>query len=200
MSSGIFSNPANMLTMARLFLIPVLVALLSLKSFWAIASSFVVFCGAVLTDYYDGKVARKLSLITPFGVFMDAMADKVLISSVFICIVQMGLVPAWMVVTIVGREFVVTGVRLLAAHQGKVLAASREGKRKMVFQAFTAGFLLFLESVRTYGRDYGLGDLLSFADALSSLIIPFMALVLALTLISGWKYIWENRELILKGQ
>jgi CDP-diacylglycerol--glycerol-3-phosphate 3-phosphatidyltransferase len=188
------------LTMTRLSLVPVFVLLASIESFWSIASSFFVFCVAVLTDYYDGKVARSLALTTPFGAFMDPIVDKILISSAFICIVQMGLVPAWMVATIVAREFVVTGVRLIAAHEGKVVGASKGGKRKMAFQVITVGFFLFLESVRAYGREHGSRDLLAFADFLAILTIPLMALVLALTLISGWKYVWENRGLILEGR
>jgi len=122
------------LTLLRIFFVPLVVVLLLTKGetmdLWAVA----VFLLAAVTDLLDGYLARKRGQITTLGILLDPIADKLLVSAAFISLVEMGLVPAWMVVIIVGREFAVSGLRSIASAEGYVLEPSELGKTKMVFQ------------------------------------------------------------------
>jgi CDP-diacylglycerol--glycerol-3-phosphate 3-phosphatidyltransferase len=122
------------LTLLRIFFVPLLVVLLLTKGrhmdLWAVG----VFLLAATTDLLDGYLARKRGQITTLGILLDPIADKLLISAAFISLVELHLVPAWMVVIIVGREFAVSGLRAIAFAEGFVLQASELGKTKMVFQ------------------------------------------------------------------
>jgi CDP-diacylglycerol---glycerol-3-phosphate 3-phosphatidyltransferase len=132
-------NLPNGLTLMRIFLVPLLVAVLLTKySVIAVA----VFLAASLTDLLDGYFARKRGQITTLGTLLDPVADKLLISSAFISLVQLQLVPAWMVAIIVGREFAVTGLRSIASAQGFTIDASQFGKIKMVTQVAAITFLI----------------------------------------------------------
>ena len=122
------------LTLLRIFIVPVLVALLLTKGknmdLWAV----VVFLIAAATDTLDGYLARKRSQVTTLGILLDPIADKLLISAAFISLVELRMVPAWMVVIIVGREFAVSGLREISSAEGFALEASELGKTKMVMQ------------------------------------------------------------------
>jgi CDP-diacylglycerol--glycerol-3-phosphate 3-phosphatidyltransferase len=122
------------LTLLRIFIVPLLVALLLTKGrnmdLWAVA----VFLVAAGTDLLDGYLARKRSQVTTLGILLDPIADKLLISAAFISMVELHMVPAWMVVIIVGREFAVSGLREIASAEGFALGASELGKTKMVMQ------------------------------------------------------------------
>ncbi|HIY59269.1 MAG TPA: CDP-diacylglycerol--glycerol-3-phosphate 3-phosphatidyltransferase [Candidatus Eisenbergiella pullistercoris] len=96
--------------------------------------ALVLFVAASLTDLLDGKIARKYNLVTTFGKFMDPLADKLLVCSAMICLVQMGRIPAWIVIIIISREFIISGFRLVASDKGVVIAASWWGKFKTTFQ------------------------------------------------------------------
>jgi len=136
-------NLPNALTLLRIFLVPVLVVALLTRTqsglFWGTA----LFGLAVLTDYLDGYFARRRNQVTKLGILLDPIADKLLTASAFVALVEMGSVPAWMVMIILGREFAVTGLRNVAAGQGLVIPASPLGKGKMVLQVI-AIFLLLL--------------------------------------------------------
>lgn len=129
-------NLPNKLTMLRVIMIPFFV-LFMLSGIggeagkWAALALFVI---ASLTDLLDGKIARKYNLVTNFGKFMDPLADKLLVCSALICFVELGKLPAWMVIVIISREFVISGFRLIAADNGVVIAASYWGKFKTTFQ------------------------------------------------------------------
>jgi len=122
------------LTLLRIFIVPLLVVLLFTKGknmdLWAVG----VFLAAAVTDLLDGYLARKRAQVTTLGILLDPIADKLLISAAFISLVELNLVPAWMVVIIIGREFAVTGLRGVASAEGFVLEASELGKTKMVSQ------------------------------------------------------------------
>ena len=96
--------------------------------------ALILFCVASLTDMLDGKIARKYNLVTNFGKFMDPLADKLLVCSAMICMIEMGKLPAWIVIVIIAREFIISGFRLVASDNGIVIAASYWGKFKTVFQ------------------------------------------------------------------
>lgn len=128
-------NLPNKLTMFRVILIPffVLFMLADITGVdkWIALAIFIV---ASLTDLLDGKIARKYNLVTNFGKFMDPLADKLLVCSALICLVEMAKLPAWMVIVIIAREFIISGFRLIASDNGVVIAASYWGKFKTTFQ------------------------------------------------------------------
>lgn len=128
-------NLPNKLTMFRIVLIPFFVVLLLVDitpyDNWIALAIFIV---ASLTDLLDGKIARKYNLVTNFGKFMDPLADKLLVCSALICLVEMERIDAWMVIVIIAREFIISGFRLVASDNGVVIAASYWGKFKTTFQ------------------------------------------------------------------
>ncbi len=129
-------NLPNKLTILRVLLIPFFVFFLLVPVAGG-ASKYIalaIFIVASLTDLADGKIARKYNLVTNFGKFMDPLADKLLVCSALICFVEMGLLPAWMVIIIISREFIISGFRLVASDNGVVIAASYWGKFKTTFQ------------------------------------------------------------------
>ena len=128
-------NLPNKLTMFRVILIPIFVVflLVDITSYdkWIALAIFII---ASLTDLLDGKIARKYNLVTNFGKFMDPLADKLLVCSAMICLVELGRIPAWIVIVIIAREFIISGFRLIASDNGVVIAASYWGKFKTTFQ------------------------------------------------------------------
>lgn len=147
------------LTLLRIFFVPLLVVLLLTKGqnldFWAVT----VFLLAAVTDFLDGYLARKHGQITTLGILLDPIADKLLTCSAFISLVQLQMIPAWMVVIIVGREFAVSGLRAVASAEGFVLSASDLGKTKMVLQV-AAITVIVLERHTIVAEDYHAGIIL----------------------------------------
>ncbi len=144
-------NLPNKLTLFRVILIPFFVILLLVDfGLGSVAPilALVIFIVASLTDLLDGKIARKYNLVTNFGKFMDPLADKLLVCSALICLIPLGKVPAWIVIVIIAREFVISGFRLIAAEQQIVIAASMWGKFKTTFQ-MVAIILLILDCAVT---------------------------------------------------
>lgn len=129
-------NLPNKLTVLRMILIVpfVVFLLLGRGEGWMKWAALAVFCAASLTDMLDGKIARKYNLITDFGKFMDPLADKLLVCSALICLVDLGRLPSWICIIIIAREFVISGFRLIASDNGIVIAASWWGKTKTVSQ------------------------------------------------------------------
>ena len=129
-------NLPNKLTIARVIMIPFFVLFL-LTGLGGAASKWIalaIFIIASLTDLLDGHIARKYNLVTNFGKFMDPLADKLLVCAAMICLVEMGRLPAWIVSVIISREFIISGFRLIASDNGRVIAASYWGKFKTTFQ------------------------------------------------------------------
>ncbi len=144
-------NLPNALTLLRIFFVPLLVAalvqeghILHLGSFGLANSTLAlgIFLAAAATDLLDGYLARRWGEITTVGTLLDPIADKLLISSALIALVQVGVVPAWMVILIVGREFAVSGLRAIAASAGYTIQASELGKTKMISQVVAISLLL----------------------------------------------------------
>ena len=141
----------NALTLLRIFFVPLLLAVLLRKQVyletpWITLSkewlALPIFLVAALTDMLDGRIARRRGQVSTLGTLLDPVADKLLISAAFISLVELGLVPAWMVVVIVGREFAVSGLRSIAAAEGYTIEASELGKTKMVMQVIAVSLLL----------------------------------------------------------
>ena len=175
-------NTPNKLTVARMILVPFLV-LFMLTGWGGEANKYIslaIFVVASVTDWFDGKLARKYNLVTNFGKFMDPLADKLLVCSAMICMIELGRLPAWFVIIIIGREFIISGFRLIAAENGIVIAANYWGKFKTVSQMIMI-ILLILHF-----------DLSVFVI----LEQIFIWLSLALTVISLMTYIWQNRSVL----
>ncbi len=187
-------NLPNKLTMLRILMIPVFMLFIELEHLphhllWA----FLIFVLASLTDLIDGKIARKYNLITDFGKFMDPLADKILVTSALIYFIPMGLAPAWVVVLILAREFLVTSLRLIASGKGIVIAADKWGKYKTAVTMVWICYALLAQNFYPM-MSVDVGGVAAFIH------IGLMALSLALTLISGINYVWKNRELIAQAK
>ena len=137
-------NLPNKLTLFRVVLIPFFVFFLLAPYFEGYGNyiAVAIFIVASITDFLDGKIARKYNLVTNFGKFMDPLADKLLVCSALICLIQLELIPAWVVIIIIAREFIISGFRLVASDNGVVIAASYWGKFKTAFQMLTVIVLI----------------------------------------------------------
>lgn len=191
-------NLPNQLTVSRFFLTIVFMVVLFIEFPFNSTVALAVFVVASITDWVDGAYARKHKLITNFGKLMDPLADKILTGSAFIAFAGLGLMPAWMVVIIVGREMAVTGLRLLAASKHLVLAADSFGKAKTIAQIVSIIATLVVVS----WADWGLfGRLFGFEVhgrpwiARVDVLAQWAATLL--TFLSGWLYFWHNREVYL---
>ena len=178
-------NLPNKLTVLRVILIPFFVVSMMIENganqtFRYVAAA--IFIIASLTDMLDGKIARKYNLVTNFGKFMDPLADKLLVCSALICLIQLGQLPAWMVIIIVSREFNISGFRLVAAEQGIVIAASYWGKFKTTFQMIAVVLMI-----------------LNF-EALSAVTLICTWAALILTIISLVDYIAKNHKVLTEGK
>lgn len=174
-------NLPNKLTMARVIMIPFFVIFM-LTGWGGEASKWIslaIFIVASLTDLLDGHIARKHNLVTNFGKFMDPLADKLLVCSALIALVDLNKIAAWIVIIIIAREFIISGFRLIAAENGVVIAANYWGKFKTVSQMIMIILLLI--------------DLGGVFDILEQI---FIWLSLALTVISLITYIWQNRSVL----
>jgi len=190
----IVMNLPNKLTLSRIGLTFVFMFFLFTRWPYGKIAALIVFAVASFTDYIDGAIAKKRGLITDFGKFMDPIADKILILAAFLAFVEMKLIPAWTVLIIIFREFIILGLRILGIIKGHIVAASRAGKHKTISQVVTVFFILIYLIIRQYGSGYDFWT--EKADAVSrSLIFMLMIVTVALTLISGASYISKNRRL-----
>lgn len=177
-------NLPNKLTLLRVVLIPVFVVLLLLEggqNYTLRIAALIVFCIASFTDFLDGQIARRNNLVTNFGKFMDPLADKLLVCSALICMIELGQMPSWYVITVIAREFIISGFRLVAADNGIVIAASWWGKFKTTFQMFTV-ILLILN-----------------IPALHTVTMIVAGIAFVLTLVSLLDYIAKNHKVITEG-
>jgi CDP-diacylglycerol---glycerol-3-phosphate 3-phosphatidyltransferase len=186
-------NLPNKLTVSRFALTVAFLAVFFSRVHFANTMGLLLFSAAGLTDYFDGKIARRDKLITNFGILMDPLADKIMTCSAFIAFVDRNLMPAWMVVIIVARELAITGLRLLAASKQVVLAAEGYGKHKTISQIVTIVAVLTLVSFPEWGQ---------WASAVFGWWVPTFTEVskwvtIILTFTSGGLYLWRNRSLYL---
>lgn len=177
-------NLPNKLTVLRVIMIPFfVVSLLAFHGEVRLLRNLAaaIFIVASLTDMLDGKIARKYNLVTNFGKFMDPLADKLLVCSALICLIELGQLPSWMVIIIVSREFIISGFRLIAAEQGIVIAASYWGKFKTVFQMTAVVLLIFN------------------IPALSAVTNAVLWIAVLLTVVSLADYVAKNIKVLTEG-
>lgn len=185
-------NIPNRITISRILLIPIFILLLTLPLDWGSISigndtlpivhlvSALLFIIASGTDWVDGYYARKYNLVTNLGKFLDPMADKLLVAAAFVLLVELNMAPAWLVIIILSREFAVTGLRLVAAGEGVVLAAGQMGKWKTTFQLVSIAFLLLHDFPFSY---------LNLTISIGTILL-YVALIL--TVVSGLDYFIKN--------
>ncbi len=185
-------NLPNQLTLLRLFLtIPFVVALsIDFPGSKVIALS--LFLIGSITDYADGYIARRYQLMTNFGKLMDPLVDKIMIAAAFICLVGLKSIPAWMVIVIVSREFLITGLRLLAASRGQLLPAELLGKHKTVWQIVTILYLLIIVTLRGLFSQ----EQIPLVRALDAGGVVLTYVTAALTIVSGLGYFAKNWNLV----
>src|SRR5258708_80585 len=140
-------NLPNILSLSRLISTVLVFILVLIDQQWAFLAATVFFALASITDFFDGYLARRLKVVSSLGVFLDLTADKVFVSAILIAFVQIGLVPAWIVFIIVAREFLVTGLRSMAAAKGKVIPAGVWGKQKTFITLVAMGLLLLAKGL-----------------------------------------------------
>ena len=177
-------NLPNKLTVLRVVMVPFFVFFM-LTDVGGAANKWialVLFCVASFTDFLDGQIARKNNLVTNFGKFMDPLADKLLVCSAMICLIEMGKLSAWIVIIIIAREFIISGFRLVASDSGIVIAASYWGKFKTVFQmAMTIVLILDFGGVFVWVENI------------------LIRVSLALTIISLADYVMKNKQVLTQG-
>ncbi|WP_291560184.1 MULTISPECIES: CDP-diacylglycerol--glycerol-3-phosphate 3-phosphatidyltransferase [unclassified Clostridium] len=175
-------NLANKLTVIRILLVPIFLVFIALNTSLGTILATIVFVVASLTDKLDGYIARSRNQVTTFGKFMDPLADKLLVTSALVSLVELQVIPGWVAMIIIAREFAVSGLRTLAASEGIVIAASNWGKAKTVIQivAIIAGLVT-----------------LSYNSWIIKIItVISMALAVIITIISGLDYFYKNVDVI----
>ena len=189
-------NLANKLTLGRIVLVPIFLIFIAAKDipYGTFIATF-VFILASLTDKLDGYIARSRNQITNFGKFMDPLADKLLVTTALICLVDLQLVPSWAAVIIIAREFAVSGLRTLAASEGKVIAASWWGKIKTVTQIIAiVSLLLKVNLTQIIEANINVHPALNSFFKIEPAIMLIIAVVM--TIISGIDYFAKNKEVI----
>ena len=180
-------NLPNKLTLLRVCMIPFFVVFARMSAFWAQGVAVGIYALACITDTLDGHIARSRNLITDFGKFMDPIADKLLVMSALVVLTAQGRMPDWVCILMLAREFLVSGFRLVAVENGRVIAAGPLGKLKTVFQMIATIALMLLVPVT--------GEpLLGNAGVTVANVLMYIAL--ALTVVSGADYLIRNRDCI----
>ena len=181
-----FKHVPNILTIIRFLLIPFIIYFLAINQYIVGVILFII---SGITDVVDGAIARKFNFITDFGKLMDPLADKMLVSSAFICLVAQNKIAAWIVIVIIAREFVISGFRLVASDSGVVIAASYWGKFKTNFQMF-AIILLMLNLGENFPAYAG-------GIHIAEQILIYIALIL--TIVSLVDYLAKNIDVLKEG-
>ncbi|WP_022819122.1 CDP-diacylglycerol--glycerol-3-phosphate 3-phosphatidyltransferase [Fusobacterium russii] len=187
-------NLPNRLTMARFILAVPFVFLLQESTHETMGTTFrlislAIFVIASLTDFFDGYIARKYNLITDFGKIMDPLADKILVISALVVFVQLDYIPAWMSIIVLAREFLISGIRILAAAKGEVIAAGNLGKYKTTSQMIVIIIALLIGpmSIQFFNRNFTIAEIL--------MLIPVI-----LTIWSGWEYTFNAKHYFMDSK
>ena len=201
-------NLANKLTISRIIVVPFFLLAIAPTSFGLPATwnppmrvlALLLFIGASITDYYDGALARQRGWVTNFGKLMDPLADKILVMAAFVSLVELKIFPAWMVILVLTREFAITGLRMLASTQGKILSADRWGKNKTISQLVTIITALTYLAARDWLQYFALWDveLMHRWDipwVLGLVLHGMMLICVFLTVVSGLRYCMINYQL-----
>ena len=191
-------NWANRLTLGRLALTILFVAALNSSWQYGRTAALLIFLIAGVTDFIDGEIARRYGIITNFGKLMDPLVDKIMMAAAFISLVPLKVIPAWAATTVVARDFLITGLRLMASAKGQVLPAERLGKQKTSWQITTVIFFLALFSANElrYADDRATWWLRARDEAGPVLVWTMVAL----TVYSGLGYTWRHRDIIAPDQ
>jgi CDP-diacylglycerol--glycerol-3-phosphate 3-phosphatidyltransferase len=187
-------NWANRLTLSRLALTILFVAALNSSWEYARTTALIIFLVAGLTDFIDGEIARRYGEVTNFGKLMDPLVDKIMMAAAFISLVPLKAIPAWAATTVVARDFLITGLRLMASAQGRVLPADNLGKQKTSWQIVTVIFFLALFSAieLQLASERSAWWLRAWDQGGPALVW----ITVALTVYSGLGYAWRHRDLI----
>lgn len=205
-------NLPNKLTLSRFAMTVAFVVCMSMGEEWELLHApgraagwnfgytfaFVLFIAASITDFLDGYLARKHKLVTNFGKLMDPLADKVMMAAGFITLIPLRAIPASIAIILISREFLITGLRLLATSRGVVLPSEKLGKHKTLWQIITVAYFLMLLSIMEFMRagllpvDRGAWWELAWIYGGRTLL----GIAVALTIWSGWAYFWRHRDLV----
>jgi len=187
-------NWANRLTLGRLVLTVLFVCALTSTRSYGRTLALVLFVLAGISDYFDGEIARRYQIVTKFGKLMDPLVDKVMMAAAFICLVPLGAVPAWVATIVVARDFLITGLRLLAASEGVVLPAEKLGKHKTSWQIATVVFFLCLLSASELRPAVVETGWWQVAWRYGGNVLLWITI--GLTIYSGLGYLWRHRGLV----
>lgn len=187
-------NWANRLTLGRLVMTILFVFALTSVSIYGRTLALLLFILASISDYFDGEIARRYAIVTNFGKLMDPLVDKVMMSAAFICLVPLEAVPAWVATIVVARDFLITGLRLLASSQGTILPAERLGKHKTSWQIVTVIFFLLLLSARELRPGVDNTGWWQIAWRYGGNVLLWITI--GLTIYSALAYLWRHRGLL----
>jgi CDP-diacylglycerol--glycerol-3-phosphate 3-phosphatidyltransferase len=191
-------NWANRLTLGRLGL--TILFVIALNSSWEFGrtAALILFIVAGVTDFFDGEIARRYQFVTNFGRLMDPLVDKIMIAAAFISLVPLKAIPAWAATIVVARDFLITGLRLMASSKGQVLPAERLGKHKTSWQIVTVIFFLALLAAQELRYAEGRNEW--WHRAWSEGGAALVWITVALTLYSGLGYAWRHRAVVATDQ
>jgi CDP-diacylglycerol--glycerol-3-phosphate 3-phosphatidyltransferase len=199
-------NVPNILSLSRILATVVILVLVLINTPWAFLIATILFILASGTDFLDGYLARRYQLVSPLGVFLDLTADKVFVSIILIALVQISLVPAWIVAIIVAREFLVTGLRSMASAKGKVIPAGKWGKQKTLITMIAMSALLFAKGLGAHQLSLFplmlnfTNQTVNFSEILLLLADAGLILAALWTVLSGAEYIISALPLFQKEQ
>jgi CDP-diacylglycerol--glycerol-3-phosphate 3-phosphatidyltransferase len=191
-------NWANRLTVSRLVLTILFVAALNSTWVYGRTAALIIFLLAGVTDFFDGEIARRYGSVTNFGKLMDPLVDKIMMAAAFISLVPLKAIPAWAATTVVARDFLITGLRLMASARGQILPAERLGKHKTSWQIITVVFFLVLLSAHELKYVEGESGWWFHAWNQGGPLLVWIAV--GFTVYSGLRYAWRHRDVIAPDQ
>jgi CDP-diacylglycerol---glycerol-3-phosphate 3-phosphatidyltransferase len=193
-------NLPNLITLSRIPMMFLVVWLMNQSWPWAATLAFWLFIVAAVGDWLDGYIARKRNLISVFGKFMDALTDKIFVLGIMIAFVEQQAVPVYWVLIVLCREFLISGMRMMAAAKGVVVSAERGGKTKTLTQLIAVGFLLFVPMLQDDIAGRLAFDFTPYAEGIHKIGLGLFVLGVYFTLRSGWDYLVKYRAVVFDDQ